>query len=258
MTMLSRTRHGAWLARSGVLALTLAALVPFAAPVAASASPNPGFPSASSGLGGFEFTNQVKAFNSTDQHTVFNVKFNAQVSLSSVLTATNHAEAQTSNCSDCNAIAIGLQVVTTTALGFTDLHAHDVAVATDTGCVSKCNAVADAYQIVVATDTPQAISFSGLLTIPQQIALAHVRSEFNNLPKSGLTLAQIQSKCEDLANQVVSIMEDATYGTSYTAFTVPTFSPAVHGAAPTATQPQTSGEQPVVKLYKDIQFVPAG
>ena len=256
--MLSRTRHGAWLARSGVLALTLAALVPFAAPVAASASPNPGFPPPGSGLGGIDYTNQVKAFNSTDQHTVFNVKFNAQTSFSAALTATNHAEAQTSNCSDCNAIAIGLQVVTTTALGFTDIHAHDVAVATDIACVSACNAVADAYQIVVVTETPEAISVNGLLTIPQQIALAHVRSEFNGLPTSGLTLTQIQSKAQDLANQTVSILEDATYGTSYTTFSVPTFSPAVHGAAPTATLPQTSSEAPIVKLYKDIQFVPAG
>jgi hypothetical protein len=260
MTMLPRTRHGARRLRSGALALTLAAFVPLAIPVTASASTSQAWTPTGNYVSnpqGNVFVNEAKANSLTNLKTVFKVKFELGVGVSPTVSAVNRAEALTSQCADCNAVAIGFQVVTTTVRDITNIHALNVATATNDDCSLTCTAVADAYQVVVATDTPAALTFGQILDIDQLLALYQIRSEFLALPNSGLTLTQIQAKCADLVNQVVTILQDGSYGVpSYTTFTLPSFSPAAHGAS-AATEP-APGSVPLVNLYKDIQFQPAG
>lgn len=267
--------------------LTLTAFVPLAIPVTASASINPAYPVSGDYFGypqGNEFVNVVKADSQTNQRTVFKVRFGLGVGFSPTISAVNRAVALASQCADCHAIAIGFQVVTTTERDLTAIHALNVASASTKDCTVTCSAVADAYQVVVATDTPQPMSFGWLLG-QQLVALLNLRSQFLALPNSGLSLAQIQAKCQDLVNEAVALLQDGNDGNdgndggpgywgdpsyppqsgyggppSYPtnpgdqAFTRPTYSPAVHGAE-AGTQLTGDGE-PVVQVYRDLQFQP--
>jgi len=254
--MLPRMRHGVRRLRSGALALALAAVVPLAIPAAASASVGPYFAPGLAEPGSFvintgrdPIVNQVHADSAVNQRNVFRVRFQLGVSLSPVLNAVNRSAALTSECSNCNALAIAFQIVTTTQQGLVSLDATNVASATNYECTGSCDAEAEAYQLVVATDTPAPLSFSLLLNPVEMVELYQVGAQFDALPQSGLDLSQIQAACEDLVNQAMTILEDASYQPS-----VPTFSPAVHGAGTNAAL--TQGDQPLVRLYHDAQSRP--
>ncbi|HLK78686.1 MAG TPA: hypothetical protein VKU77_34175 [Streptosporangiaceae bacterium] len=256
MTMLPKKRHGARLLRFGALALMTAAFVPLAIS-GASAGTIPGPVDFPAGLPGSYTVNQVNAIAVTNQKTVFNVKWNLGEPEGPVVTAINHATALTARCANCTAIAIGFQVVTTTERDLVNLRADNVSTAINKNCTATCTAVADAYQVVVATDTSQPMSFGDLLSKQQLTALNNLRSQFLALPKSGLSLTQIQAECQDLATQAVTILQSAdpaAPGPDASVYTglLPSFSPAVHAmdTAPSGT------DLPVVELYKDIQFHP--
>ena len=259
MTMLPKKRHSARLLRCGALALMTAAFVPLAIN-SASADTYPGPVGFLAGLPGSYAVNQVNSTEVTNTKTVFNVKWNLGELQGPVITAINRATALTTRCANCTAIAIGFQVVSITEQDLVDLRATNVATATNKNCSATCNAVADAYQVVVVTDTAQPLSLGDLLTKQQTSDLDSLRAQFLALPNSGLSLTQIQAKCQDLANQAVTILEAADSASPgsdapvYTALTAPSFSPAVHavggGIAP------GSSDQPLVTLYRDIQFHP--
>jgi hypothetical protein len=252
MTTLSITRPRVWRLRSGVLAFTLALFAPLAIPATALASTFPAGNYVSSPQGN-EFVNNVSASSPAQGNTAFKVAFQLGVGVSPTISAIEHANA-TAQCAGCTALAVGFQVVTTTLKAFdTQINLVDDAVATNGACSPGCTAVADGYQVVVATDTSQALNFGQLLSPAQLIELYNVRSEVLALPNSGLTVAQVQAKCESLVSQVESILSDASYGNSVS-FSLPTYSPAVHGVG---SGTEVSGySQPLVKLYKSIQVLP--
>ena len=82
----------------------------------------------------------------------------------------------------------------------------NVATADTTACAPDCNAVADAYQVVVATDTQYPLTLGWFVNPRQMSSLSRIRSEFLALPSSGLTISQVQGKCEDLVDQVSAIL----------------------------------------------------
>jgi hypothetical protein len=255
--MLPRMRHLLRRLRSGALTLALAALVPLAIPAAASASVGPYFAPGFAEPGSFVIStgpgpivNQVHADSVVSQTNVFRVRFQLGVSLSPVVGAVNRSVALTSKCSNCNAIAIAFQIVTTTEQDLVSLDATNVAIATNYDCTGTCDAEAEAYQLVVATDTPQAMPFAGLLNPIEIGALYNVAAQFDALPYSGLDLSQIQAACEDLVNQAMTILQDASYSGPNQP-SVPTLSPAVNGAGTNAAL--TQSDRPVLKLYHDFQ-----
>jgi hypothetical protein len=251
MTTLSITRPGGWRLRSGLLAFTLALFVPLAIPATASASNTPSGNFISSPQGN-EFVNNVEADSPADGNQAFKVKFQLGVGVTNTVSAFENATAVT-DCSDCSAVAIGFQVVTTTDSYLTTLHTQGIASATNYVCTPNCTAVADAFQVVVATDTPSALNFGQLLSPGQLVELYNIRSQVLALPNSGLTIPQILNKCQQLVGDVDSILTGASYG-SFTSFTLPAFSPAIHGVG-TATE-LTGTSQPIVKLYHDLQVLP--
>jgi len=260
--MLPRMRYGVRRLRPGALTLALAALVPLAIPAAASASVGPYFAPGLGESGSFVINtgpgptvNQVHADSVVDQHNVFRVQFQLGVSESPVVDAVNRSVALTSKCSNCNALAIGFQIVTTTDQDLVSLDATNVAIATNYECTGTCDAEADAYQLVVATDTPQAVPFLWLLNPAEMDELYQVQAQFDALPRSGLDLSQIQAAGEDLVNQAMTILEDATYSGPDQP-SVPAFSPAVNGAGTNAAL--TQSDQPTVKLYHDVQSSSGG
>jgi hypothetical protein len=253
MTTLTITRLGAWRPRACALAFTLALFAPLAIPVTASASTIPPGGYVSSPQGN-EFVNNVSAASPTQGNHAFKVKFELGVGVTPTISAVEHANA-TAQCPGCTAIAIGFQVVTTTLNYYdTQINLKNDAIATTGACVPGCTAVADGYQVVVATNSTQALNFGQLLSPGQLIQLYDIRSEVLALPNSGLTVAQIQAKCQSLVSQVVSILQDASGG-DFGSFSLPTFSPSVHGAG-TANE-LTGFGTPLVKLFKSIQVTPA-
>ncbi len=254
--MLLKTINGARRWRPGALALTLAAFIPPAIPAVASASTVP--PSFMYGQYTGSpprdvFINDVKAVARTSGHPVFKVKFQFRVGATPTISAVNRANART-KCTGCSAIAIGFQVVTTTERHLAALHLLDVATADSTGCAPDCNAVADAYQVVVATDTPYPLSLGWIVDPRQMSDLSEIRSEFLALPSSGLTISQVQSKCQDLVNQVTTILQSGSGGRpepDYSSFAMP-FSPPEHGVD--AAGGPTPRSEPIVKVYRDIRF----
>jgi hypothetical protein len=255
MTTLSITRPGAWKLRSGVLAFTLALFAPLAIPATASASTIPPGGYLSSPQGN-EYVNDVSASSPTQGNPAFKVKFELGVGVTPKISAVEHANAD-AECSGCTAIALGFQVVTTT-LNFWDnqLNLKDDSIATTGACAPACTAVADAYQVVVISPTTQAENFGQLLSPGQLVELYDIRSQVLALPDSGLTIDQIQAKAESLAQQVVSILQDGTISTpGFSVFTLPSFSPSVHGVG--LVEPElASSNQLIVKLFKSIQVTP--
>lgn len=247
--MLLKTINGARRWRPAALALTLAAFIPLAFPATASAGTAPSyFPYVwyNGGPPPADFINDVKAVARTSGHPVFKVKFQFRVGDSPAISAVNLAKAR-AKCAGCSAVAIGFQVVTTTEHDLAALHVRDVATADTTACAPDCNAVADAYQVVVATDTPSPLNLGWFLNPCQLSRLSRIRSEFLALPRSGLTMSQVQSKCRHLVDQVAALLlsgsdrrPDYSRSTRY-------LSPAGHGveAAP------RSG--PIVRVYRDIR-----
>ncbi len=225
---------------SALAFLTLAAFIPPAIPATASASTDPHsflYGQYNSPPGNV-FINDVKAVARTSRHRVFNVKFQFRVGATGVVSAVNRAKALT-KCTGCSAVAIGFQVVTTTEHDLAALHLLNVATADTTACAPDCNAVADAYQVVVATDTPYPLRLGWLLNPDQMSDLSRIRSEFLALPSSGLTTSQVQGTCEDLVDKVTAILQSGSGGTpDYTSVARP-FRP-------------RSG--PIVKVYRDIRF----
>ena len=239
--MLLKTINGSRRWRLGTLAaLTLAAFIPPAIPATASASTDPHsfLDGQYNSPPGYEFINDVKAVTRTSGHPVFNVKFQFRMPDTRIVSALNRAEAVT-KCAGCSAVAIGFQVVTTTKHDLAAFHLLNVATADTTACAPDCNAVADAYQVVVATDTPRPLGLGWFLSPRQWSDLSRIRSEFLALPRSGLTLSQVQGKCEDLADKAAAILRSGSGRTpDYTGFARP-FSPR---------------RGPVVKVYRDIRF----
>jgi hypothetical protein len=240
--MLPKTRRGFRRMRSGALTLTLTAFVPLAIPAAASAS---------SYAQGNELVNTVNADTSTNSKTVFNVKFQLGEGASPAFSAVNRATATTSDCANCTTIAIGFQVVTATEAGLLAIHTDNVATATNDDCTVVCSATADAYQVVVATDSSAPMSFYRLLSPQQFSELNKIGSEFNALPDDGLTLTQVQAECQSLVNQAIAILQAGNGGTAPVTSRLPAFSPAIHGAG--TDTGLTTSDAPVVNVYRDIQ-----
>ncbi len=249
--------------RSGVLAVTMAAFVPLAVPVTASASTFDGYAPPGDHViytVGTQFVNQVYAGSFMNGRTVFREKFQLGVGTGSTINAVNRAVAVASRCDGCNAVALGFQIVTTTEQDLQAIHAVNVASATDRYCIDTCGAFADVFQVVVATDTPQPLTFGQLLSEAQLNGLYFIRTEFLALERSGLALPVVQAQCQHLVAQAVTILQDARIGgpdtgwPSYAAFTRPANSPAVP-ATGAGAGPSGSG-RPVVNLYHDMQYRP--
>jgi hypothetical protein len=258
--MVGKTTRWAPLARSGVLALALAAFIPLAIPAAASANTDRTAAPASQGE---EFVNDVNATAFQYLKNASHSNATLDVGVTNTVSAVNRVNALT-KCSGCTAVALGLQMVTATLQSVKNLHALDVATATSEGCLTDCNAVAVAYQLVVATDTPLPLTFGQFLNTGQLAALNDIRVDFDTLSYPSLTLSQIQSDAKALADQAETILEDGSYtppGTTpitpfaavFTAF-LPTFSPAAPGVDLATGSSGT--EQPVVTLYKDVKYDP--
>jgi hypothetical protein len=105
--------------------------------------------------------------------------------------------------------------------------------------------------VVVATDSTAPLSLSRLLDPQQFSALIKIGNEVDALPNDNLTLTQVQTECQNLVNQAVTILQDGNNGLTPVTSRLPTFSPAILGAGTDAAL--TANDGPLVNVYRDIQ-----
>jgi hypothetical protein len=255
--MLHTTRHGAWWLRGGVLAAALAMLIPLATTASASM-----FPTGEGSLGADSFSsfeggyvNDVTAIARTDDSDVFKAKFQLGTSDGFAVSAINRVDALTTYCStDCNALAVGFQVVFTTMQDLKTIREVNLDNAQTGQCDSECSAVALGYQVVVASDTAEAPNWQGftqMLSDAQLKALDQIGDEIDGLPQAGLTLDQIQSECGNLVGEVVEILQDPNYPAPASAS--PAVTPTPTGSAPPSFEQWTGNGLPTIDVYRGIQ-----
>lgn len=220
--MLTKGSRGAWPLRWGVVAV--AAIVPFVLPAAASASPLSGpsfnetntanaesiqYVNASLGTGvsaGVTYSNAESQNSTGSGRDPFGFNYSLQLSFNPEITANNTASADVSNCGDCGAVAIAFQTVLVAKNTLSYLDATDTATAASTGCRSDCNALAEGFQVVYATNDVDSVD--GYV----EWAVNDVANELRDLGYSGYSNAQIESQSISLMNQLICVLQDQSVG----------------------------------------------
>lgn len=208
--LLPAIRGGAWHLRWGVAAL--AVMVPLAIPSTALASNSANAESlqyvsisvAPVAGSDQEYDASATASPTTIGQTVFALTFKAPLSSSSVITADNNATAST-DCENCEAVAISFQAVVAAKQDLAELTANDVSNATTNSC-ENCNALAEAFQIVYAPSGTSPMSWMIIASFAQ------LKSELEGLENSRLSVDQIQTKSTADVNYIVSELQDVSSG----------------------------------------------
>jgi putative peptide zinc metalloprotease protein len=212
------------------MALTVPVIL--AMPGAASAAVNDNSPAVTQ-----TYDNQAQASSQTNRWTDLSVKYQFEQTSAGTVTGDNSADASTSYCHDCGAVAIGFQVLVVSLQHLATLHVSNLAYALSYYC-TRCNTHADAYQIVFAAESPQ-------LTLSQILGLASIGQKLQVLQYSGLSMARVRQLAAEFAQQAVLILQQGI-GT-HQGGDGPEYSPALHGAGLPAAMAENSG--PVIDLY---------
>ncbi len=246
--------------RWGVVALT--ALVPFTLPAAASAAQGPTATGESiqyvnvtvnppAGAQTSTYDNSVYAASATSWHSPFKFTYKLRNSNAPIIAADNYAQAGVSSCSHCSATAIAFQVVLVSKQTLARLTAVDAALGTTDDC-RTCNSLAEAFQIVYATDDASQLSLG--VTYASNETAAKLRA----LQNSGLSTAQIQSRSTTLVQNLIGFLQAASRGSAETLGSQNTYggsemgwTPAINGADQHTAL--TSNTQPIIDLMSEIQ-----
>ena len=139
------------------------------------------------------------AVNLRDGAEIIRFSFNIRQTLSEVVDNSNAAVAFAS-CEDCRTIALSIQVIL--VLSDPDVVTpENLALAINQGCTS-CETLASAYQFVLGT--------GGLVrfTAEGRQRLAALRKELLELIRSGLPIAELQAKLDELMDELRDILEN--------------------------------------------------
>ncbi len=135
--------------------------------------------------------------------------------------------------------SIAFQVVLVPKQTLASLTAKDSALGTTTACTT-CNSLAEAFQIVYATDQAFQISY----------AVTYACNQTASLKYSGLSSAQIQSRSTALVNRLIGFLRASSGGGGANVWTGLGWTPAVNSASQAAAL--TSNTQPVIDLLSEI------
>jgi hypothetical protein len=189
-----------------------------------------------------DYDTSVYATDSTNGHAPFEFKYKLWNSSAPIISATNYAEADVSGCSHCGATSIAFQVVLVSKHTLAALTAKDSALGTTAACTT-CNSLAEAFQIIYATDQPSRMAYE------VKYACNGTASQLKALRNSGLSTAQIQSRSTTMINRLIGVLQAAFGGPS--AYAGLGWTPAINGASQAAAL--TSNTQPVIDLMSEIQ-----
>ena len=232
--MLSR---GKFLSRYGVLALT----IPMALCMTGTASAAV-LQAGQSNMPIPAYDNEVQAGSQTNGYTDYNVKYQFEQTNSADVNATNNVDASATYCHDCGAIAVGFQVVAISKQNLSTIVAHNSSEAVSYSC-TRCNVLAGAYQIIVATNTPENLS------LPQTLGLASIEQKLGTIQRDGLTASRAQQVADGLADEAVAILRGGSNGSNRNS----PYSPAANNSADLpGHMTQTNG--PVVDLFENCKY----
>lgn len=142
-------------------------------------------------------SNDAVAVNTKDGRSVFKLAFSVRSIMSSTAAPENAAVAYAS-CTDCQTVAIAVQVVF--VIGSPDYFApENVAIAINEEC-TFCDTLATAYQFVVQSSVPVRLTRDG----KQQ--LHDIFKALQDLDGSGLTALEIQAKVDELMQQMAGVL----------------------------------------------------
>jgi putative peptide zinc metalloprotease protein len=139
------------------------------------------------------------AVNLRDGAEIIRFSFNIRQTLSEVVDNSNAAVAFAS-CEDCRTIALSIQVIL--VLSDPDVVTpENLALAINQGCTS-CETLASAYQFVLGT--------GGLVrfTAEGRQRLAALRRELLELISSGLPIAELQARIDELMDELRDILQN--------------------------------------------------
>lgn len=137
------------------------------------------------------------AVNTRDGADVFRLAFSIRRVTSETVDTSNAAVA-VSSCTDCQTVAIALQVV----LIFSDpdvVTPENLALAMNIGC-SLCDTLASAYQLVLTTGGPVRLTADGNRRI------AEIRRQLLELRDSGLSGPALQQEVDRLSDELAAVI----------------------------------------------------
>jgi putative peptide zinc metalloprotease protein len=138
------------------------------------------------------------AINTKDDSSLFRLAFAIKRAAGDVVDNSNAAVAIAS-CSDCQTIAISIQVVLVTG-DPESVTPENIALAYNILCTA-CDTLASAYQWVLSTDGQVHFTADG------NQAIAGIRQELRALARSGLAGPEIQSRLDELMVRLARVLE---------------------------------------------------
>jgi putative peptide zinc metalloprotease protein len=179
------------------------------------------------------------AVNTKDGFDIFKLAFQVRRATGDVIDNSNAAVAYAS-CTDCQTIALAIQVVLVSGTDASTVSPENLAVAINEDC-TLCDTLASAYQFVITVDGRLGLTGEG------RRRLAEIRVALLGLRDSGLTAAEIQVKVDALMDELADVLSTELVVRNATDSTPsPTTSAPAGDATPTAsgTPVETPAETP--------------
>lgn len=170
------------------------------------------------------------AINTRDGSSIFKLTFAVRQVSGNVVDSQNAAVAF-SSCSDCQTVAISIEVVLASGNPTTVAPVNE-AIAINENCTS-CDTLAAAYQFVYALDTKLKLTAEG----HQQ--LADIHQQLEQLRNSGLSIEQINTQVGTLMGQLTNVLNHQLI-----AVNEPAAGPDAATAATTPSNPSPTSNSP--------------
>lgn len=138
------------------------------------------------------------AINTKDGFEVFRLAFQVRRATQDVVDTGNAAVAYAS-CTDCQTIALAIQVVLISGYDSGTVAPENLALTINESC-SLCDTLASAYQFVLTAEGNLRFTAEG------NQALAEIRKALLDLRDSGLTGAEIQAEVDALMEQLADVL----------------------------------------------------
>lgn len=138
------------------------------------------------------------AINTKDGFDVFKLAFQIRRATQDVVDTGNGAVAYAS-CTDCQTVAIAIQVVLISGYDSSVVAPENLAIAINDNCV-LCDTLASAYQFVLTAEGTLRFTAEG------RQRLAKIRQALHDLRKADLTGAEIQATLDTLMDELADIL----------------------------------------------------
>lgn len=177
------------------------------------------------------------AINTKDGFALFRLAFQIRHVTQDVVDTSNAAVAYAS-CTDCQTIALAIQVVLIAGYDSSVVAPENLAIAINENC-SLCDTLASAYQFVLTAEGTFRFTAAG------SQRLAEIRRALLDLRHSGLSGAEIQARVDTLMDGLAEVLatELVEVGPPVSS-PAPTASPSPSSAAPTSTESPSESPSP--------------